>query len=104
MKRRILVLASIVLLVFARSAPAQEYLEDLRFVHELRQRGDTDLALDLLQRLEKTASPALRNELPYEMALCRKAEAVNEPDSAKRLKLYEQARTELIKFRDISRD
>ncbi len=102
MKRRFLLLASIALLGLTGRTSAQdpEYVENLRFVHELRQRGDTDLALDLLQRLDKNASPQLKRELSFEIALCRKAEAVNEPDSRKRLDLYAQARTELIKFRD----
>ncbi len=102
MKRRILVLASLALLNLSGRSAAQEpaYVDDLRFVNELRQRGDTDLALDLLNRLAKNASPQLLNELPFEMALCRKAEAANETDSGKRLKLYEQARAELVKFRD----
>src|SRR5262249_36731668 len=78
----------------------------LRFVQELRQRGDTDLALELLNRLEKNAkdnpssayAQQISRELPFEKALIRKAEAINEPDSNQRLKLYAQAREELVKF------
>src|SRR5437763_1313815 len=102
MKRRIMILASIAVFATIRPTPAQEpsYVEDLRFIHDLRQRGDTDLAIEWIKKLEKTASPQLQRELPFELALCSKAEALNEPDSGKRLRLYEQARADLIKFRD----
>ena len=102
MKCRILVLTSIALMSLAGRVSAQEpaYVDDLRFVHELRQRGDTDLAIDLLNRLAAGGSNELRKVLPYELALCSKAEAVNEPDSSKRLQLYAKARADLVKFRD----
>jgi hypothetical protein len=102
MMRCSLVLTVIALLGAIDNARGQEpaYVEDLRFVQALRQNGDTDLALDLLGRLEKTASPQLMREIPFERALTRKAEALNETDSRKRLDLYNQARADLIKFRD----
>ena len=102
MKRRILTLGSIALLCLTRSASAQEpaYVDDLRFVDKLREGGDTDLALELLKRLEAIGSPQLRNELPFQYALCHKAEAINETDSGKRLALYAKARTDLVTFRD----
>src|SRR5438270_4831050 len=98
MKRRILVLASMALLGLTNRASAQEpaYVEELRFVEVLRQRGDTDLARERLDLLEKSGSAQLRSEIPFEKALCNKAEALHETDSNKRLRLYTAARAELI--------
>src|SRR5262245_54337115 len=102
MMRRTFVLASAALLGLGRPCPAQESQadEELRFVHALRERGDSDLARQRLKLLEATGSPQLKRELPFEEALCLKAEAINETDSVKRLALYKKAREELIKFRD----
>ena len=79
----------------AQPAPSAE---DLRFVHELRARGYSDLAREYLERLSKTASPELKRELPLEMALTNMEAANDEPDSGKRLALYAQARDDLQKF------
>jgi hypothetical protein len=72
--------------------------EELRFVRELRDRGDADLALEYLQRLSKTASPELARELPLEEARTRLKAAADEPDSSKRLAMYTQAETDFEKY------
>jgi hypothetical protein len=72
--------------------------EDLRFVHELRARGYSDLAREYLEKLAQTASAELKRELPLEMALTNMESANDEPDSGKRLTLYTQARADLQKF------
>lgn len=87
---------SLVPLSSARSqAP---YAEDMRFVRELRSRGYSDLAREYLQKLAQNAPPELKKELPLEMALTNLDAANDEPDSAKRLTLYAQARAECEKF------
>ena len=85
-------------LVFVAVAPAAEEAsiqDDMRFVQELRNQGKSDLALEYLQRLAKNPSPELAKELPLEMAMTRLEAAAEEPDSGKRLNLYNQAREEL---------
>ena len=88
-------------LVLAASAPAAEEAsiqDDMRFVHELRNQGRSDLALEYLQRLAKNPSPELAKELPLELAMTRLEAANDEPDSGKRLNLYNLAREELQKW------
>jgi hypothetical protein len=88
-------------LVFVAAAPAAEEAsvqDDVRFVQELRNQGKSDLALEYLQRLAKNPSPELAKELPLEMAKTRLEAANDEPDSGKRLNLYNQAREELQKW------
>ena len=70
----------------------------MRFVQELRNQGRSDLALEYLQRLAKHPSPELAKQLPLEMAMMRAGAANDEPDSGKRLNLYNQAREELQKW------
>ena len=86
-------------LVSWSSARAQApYAEDMRFVRELRSRGYSDLAREYLQKLAQKAPPELKKELPLEIALTNLEAANEEPDSAKRLTLYAQARAECEKF------
>ncbi len=96
MKRGFLLLSA--LLALAAVAPAAEdasIQDDMRFVQELRSQGRSDLALEYLQRLAKNPSPELAKELPLEMAMTRLEAANDEPDSGKRLNLYNESREEL---------
>ncbi len=68
------------------------------FVHELRKQGKSDLAAEYLQKLAAKPSPELAKELPLEMAMTRLEAANDEPDSGKRLNLYNLAREELQKW------
>ena len=70
----------------------------MRFIQELRSQGKTDLALEYLQRISKTASPELAKQLPLELAKAKLDAAGDEPDSGKRLSLYSDARDELQKW------
>ena len=74
------------------------YAEDLQFVRELRSRGYGDLAREYLDKLAKTASAALKKELPLERALTEMEAASDEPDSNKRIALYAQAREQFQVF------
>ncbi len=97
------VLVSVVFTVLA-SMPARgqqdasPYAEDLRFINELRTRGYSDLARDYLDRLTKSAPPAMRNEFALEGALIEMEAANEEPDSGKRIALYGQARDKFQQF------
>src|SRR5262245_54604413 len=96
--RRWLVLLA--LLVFAPSAFSQDvdYREELRFVEALRARGDVDLAEEMLKKLEATAPPAFKKELPLELAKTHLRQATEQPDLKKRRELYKQAQAELQAF------
>jgi hypothetical protein len=100
MPRRFAVPICAVLLGSTLMLSAQEpaYQEDLRFVEQLRKRKDSKLALELLQKLKKGAPPALARELMLEEAKTRLEAADEEPDSATRLKLYQEARAGLRQF------
>jgi hypothetical protein len=75
------------------------HVGELRFVRDLRARHYSDLALDYLDRLKKNnPSPELLSELPLEFAETRLDAAADEPDSGKRLALFEQARGEFEAF------
>jgi hypothetical protein len=99
MKRRLVLLAG-ALLLGGGLAVGQEpaHVEDLRFVQELRKQGRSDLALEYLQVLARKNDPILARELPLEAAKTRLEAAGEEPDSAKRLVLYTEARAEFDKF------
>jgi hypothetical protein len=74
-------------------------LSELRFVRDLRARHYNDLALEYLERLKKgNPSPALLRELPLELAKTRLEAAADEPDSGKRLALFDGARSEIEAF------
>ena len=90
-------LAAVVVALSSARAQAP-YAEDMRFVRELRSRGYSDLAREYLQKLAQKAPPELKKELPLEIALTNLEAANDEPDSAKRLTLYAQARAECEKF------
>jgi hypothetical protein len=79
------------------------YLEELRFVRELRDRGDADLALEYLQRLSKSAPKELIPQLLLEEARTRLRAAAEEPDSSKRLALYTQAEADFQKSLDANK-
>jgi hypothetical protein len=106
MKRPSVLLIGFLLLGSTLAAGAQEpqVREEMRFVNELRARRYNDLALQYLERLAKTASPELARELPLEIAKTRLEIATEEPDSNKRLALYQQARTDFEKFIKASKD
>lgn len=97
MRRSLLGLA---LLLAASTVTAQEpdYRDDLRFAEALRARGDNDLALELLRRLEKTASPALKKELSFELAKTALRDAAGMPEASRRLARYREARIDFQKF------
>jgi hypothetical protein len=99
MHRRLALLACLAL-VAAGAGPAADPTpqEELRFVRELRERGDADLALEFLQRLAKGAPPELARELPLEIARTRLKAAADEPDSARRLAQYAQAQADFEKY------
>ncbi len=95
----VLVTLSACHLVTLSSAAAEApYAEDMRFVQELRTHGYSDLAREYLQKLAQKAPPALKKELPLEVALTNMEAANDEPDSSKRLTLYAQARADFEKF------
>lgn len=105
MTPRILILATVVLLAvapFAAAQPEPSYVEDLRLVDELRKHGDIDLATGYLKYLEnglaKKPNPDLARELPFERAKIRLATGTEQPESSKRLALYQEARGEFEKF------
>ncbi len=99
MKRGLLLLLGAVLFVAGR-AQAQDasVQDDMRFIEELRKQGKSDLALEYLEKVAKNASPELAKALPLEMARTRLEAAGEEPDSAKRLALYGEARDEFQKW------
>jgi hypothetical protein len=98
MKKMLLV--AFIPLVVALSSYGQEspYAEDLRFVRELRSHGYSDLAREYLNKLAPNAPPALKKELPLEKALTELEAANDEPDSAKRIALYAEAREQFKQF------
>ncbi len=100
--RRFLLFAALVVLFIGGSAAAQEvdFREDFRFAEMLRARGDNDLALEFLKRLERTASPELLKELPLEFAKTGLRVAGEEAEVARRLALYKEARENFQKFID----
>jgi hypothetical protein len=53
---RVLITAA-VLLCLSQASLGQDFRDDLRFAEALRDRGDLDLALELLNRLDKNATP-----------------------------------------------
>lgn len=77
-----------------------DYREDLRFAELLRARGDNDLALELLQKIGKTAPPEIARELPLEYAKTRLRVASDEPETARRLHMYRESRADFQKFID----
>jgi hypothetical protein len=83
---------------FAAAQPDPPHVVELRFVNELRKRGDAALAMDYLQRLGKDPSPELAKELPFEIAKTRLAVGTEEPETGKRLALYQQARKDFEDF------
>jgi hypothetical protein len=91
MKRGLFFLLSAALLAGRAAAQDASVQDDMRFVEELRKQGKSDLALEYLQRLEKTASGDLAKALPLEMARTKLEAAGEEPDSGKRLALYGDA-------------
>src|SRR5262249_2780768 len=96
--RRVL-LSLVLILGAAADLPAQEAAKDdeMLFVQKLRERGYADLALNYLER-RLAKDPKYAAEAPLEIALTRAAQAQTEGDAAKRVSLYEQARTELTAF------
>jgi outer membrane protein assembly factor BamD (BamD/ComL family) len=96
-----LLAAAVVSLTPGTRVSAQEtsHAAELRFVRDLRARHYTDLALEYLERLrKKNPSPELLKELPLELAETRLDAAADEPDSGKRLAVFEQARGEIEAF------
>src|SRR5262249_34843320 len=101
MKPRVLILATVAAFVpapFAAAQPDPPHVVELRFVSELRKRGDAALAWDYLQRLGKDPSPEMARELPFEIARTRLAVGTEEPETGKRLELYKQARKDFEDF------
>jgi tetratricopeptide (TPR) repeat protein len=98
LRRLAILLGCLAVVVSVRGADLSS-LEELRFVRELRERGDADLALEYLQRLSKSALPPdLARELPLEEARTRLKAAGEEPDSTKRLAMYTQAEADFEKY------
>jgi len=100
MKQGILFLVCAIGLVAGRPASAQDaaFADDMRFLNALRARGDHDLALALLQRLTKNAPPQVATELALESAKTRLGVAADEPDSTKRMGIYQQVRGDFELF------
>lgn len=98
--RRLLLVTAFVLTGTAGSVVAQEpaFREDLRFVETLRNRGDSDLALEFLHRMARSASPELARELPLELAKTNLRRASEQPETSKRLELYREARDDFQRF------
>ncbi|MFO0844999.1 MAG: hypothetical protein U0797_21835 [Gemmataceae bacterium] len=86
------------LLVPALSAQEPAFRDDLRFAEALRARGESDLALEWLERLRKTGPPELLKELPLELAKTRLRVASEEPETGKRLAQYREARDDFLRF------
>jgi hypothetical protein len=80
-------------------ASSQDFRDDLRLAEALRNRGDVDLALELLNKLDKAATPEQKKELPLELAKTRLRLASDEPDTGKRLALYREAQANFDAFR-----
>jgi tetratricopeptide (TPR) repeat protein len=99
MQRRLLLWIG-ALLLSPGLAVAQDssWREDLSFVESLRARNDSDLALEFLEQMAKGATPELLKELPLEFAKTRLRIASEEPDTSKRLTLYNRAREDFEKF------
>jgi hypothetical protein len=99
MKCRVVLIAA-ALAGLAGPLVAQEpaYVEEMRFVRELRARRYNDLALQYLERLKQNPSPELAKELPLEIAKTRLEAAGDEADSGKRRAEYDRARGELEEF------
>jgi hypothetical protein len=90
MKARLL-LVLLASLVSAGPAAAQADLaEEMQFVQRLRAEGMHDLALDYLKGLAKNPSPELAKILPLEMARTQMVVVADEPDSQRRLRLYDE--------------
>jgi tetratricopeptide (TPR) repeat protein len=101
MKRCVILFVWAFALGTAGSATGQEaeYSEDLRFVRELRARRYNDLALEYLEKLRaKNPNKEQASELALEIARARLDASADEPDSAKRLVLYTQAKAEFEQF------
>src|SRR5438067_12178695 len=90
--------AAVVAAPFAAAQPEPPHLAEMRFVNELRKRGDTALAMDYLERLNKNPSPELAKELPFEIARTRLLIGAEKPESAERLARYQRARGEFEDF------
>lgn len=84
--------------IYLVSAQEPAELEGMRLVNALRQRGDHDLALLYLERMKRTASPAMKIELPLEIAKLRLFEASLESDSGKRQAMLNEVQKEFEQF------
>jgi hypothetical protein len=98
MKRLSFAFLAAVVVALSSFAAEPQHAEDLEFIRDLRGRGYSDLARQYLDKLVKTAPPALKKELELEIALTNMEAANDEPDSGKRLTLYAQARTAFQTF------
>lgn len=83
--------------LFAQEVPRAD---DLRFVSELRARGDYDLALEFLDKVAKAAGGDLAKEVPLERARIRLEAAEGESSTGKRTTLYNQSMAEIKEFMD----
>jgi hypothetical protein len=104
MPRQVLLWIGALLLSPAVVAQDTTWQDDLAFVESLRARNDSDLALEYLERMAKTATPELRKELTLEFARTRVRVATQEPDSSKRLALFAQARADFENFIKVNPD
>jgi hypothetical protein len=77
-------------LAVAQEPPAQQ----LKFIHELRQKGLADLALEYIEKIQKNAPPELAPILPLEAAKTRVTLAKFKPPE-ERLTLLNKAQEEL---------
>jgi hypothetical protein len=92
-------LVGLIAVPHAAAQPEPATAADLRFVAELRKRGDAALALEYLKRLqEHPPSPELAKEIPFEIAKTTLVLAAQQPDRAQKHARFQEARGEFEKF------
>jgi tetratricopeptide (TPR) repeat protein len=95
-KLRCWLVAVAFLLGFSSAMRADEPYMDL--VRGLRAQGESQLALELLQKLNEKPPPELATTLQLELARTRMELALQESEEGKRLAMFAQARTEFDNF------
>jgi hypothetical protein len=96
MLRRALALLVVAMFVAVSASRAEDPEQELRFLQELRNHGQADLALEYMDKLKSRPKiyEALKAILPLERARCRLAKAEGETDAGQRLANYRRAQEE----------